>query len=57
MDRDVTLVSSTGTSEGAKASDLVTGAGRKATATNDGCGAIYQRVVAMIGEQNRTGGR
>ncbi|TPL54323.1 3-hydroxyacyl-CoA dehydrogenase [Mesorhizobium sp. B2-4-6] len=50
LDRHVTLVASSATSENATSAALalVKGAGRKATLVNDSCGAVCQRVVAMI---------
>ena len=50
MDRHITLVSSAATSDEAKAAALalVAGTGRKATLINDSCGAICQRLVAMV---------
>jgi 3-hydroxybutyryl-CoA dehydrogenase len=50
LDRHVTLVTSAATSDKAKSAALalVKGTGRKATLVNDSCGAVCQRVVAMI---------
>lgn len=50
LDRHVTLVASAATSEKARSAALAIarGAGRKATLVNDSCGAVCQRVVAMI---------
>lgn len=50
LDRHVTLVASAATSDKARSAALalVKGAGRKATLVNDSCGAVCQRVVAMI---------
>jgi 3-hydroxybutyryl-CoA dehydrogenase len=50
LDRHGTLVASAATSEKARSAALalVRGAGRKATLVNDSCGAVCQRVVAMI---------
>lgn len=50
LDRHMTLVASPATSgqAGAAALALAESAGRKATLVNDSCGAVCQRVVAMI---------
>ncbi|MEW6632724.1 MAG: 3-hydroxyacyl-CoA dehydrogenase [Pseudomonadota bacterium] len=50
LDRHVTLVASAATSDHAKSAALalVRSTGRKATLVNDSCGAVCQRVVAMI---------
>ncbi|MGP2491957.1 3-hydroxyacyl-CoA dehydrogenase [Mesorhizobium sp. PUT5] len=50
LDNHLTLVSCPATSDNAKAAALfvVAGAGRKATMIEDSCGAVCQRVVAMI---------
>lgn len=50
LDRHVTLVASAATSDHARSAALalVKSTGRKATLVNDSCGAICQRVVAMI---------
>ncbi|MDW6023811.1 3-hydroxyacyl-CoA dehydrogenase [Mesorhizobium sp. BAC0120] len=50
LDHHVTLVTSAATSDKAKSAALalVRSTGRKATLVNDSCGAVCQRVVAMI---------
>jgi len=50
LDRHVTLVASAATSDHARSAALalVRSTGRKATLVNDSCGAVCQRVVAMI---------
>ena len=50
LDRHVTLVASAATSDHARSAAvaLMKSTGRKATLVNDSCGAVCQRVVAMI---------
>ncbi|WP_280952739.1 3-hydroxyacyl-CoA dehydrogenase [Mesorhizobium sp. WSM3860] len=50
LDRHVTLVASAATSDKARSAALALakGAGRKASLVSDSCGAVCQRVVAMI---------
>lgn len=50
LDRHMTLVASAATSQkaGSAALALVESTGRKATLVNDSCGAVCQRVVAMV---------